>query len=467
MIKQFGPGGSNGGIFMELFQNRITPSSFAKITLPAVASMVFMAFYCIVDGVFVARLIGENALAAINITLPLINLTFGVGIMLAAGGSASVGISLGEGRQEKACRDFSFLTLTGAAVGLVLAALLLPFTGGVVTLLGATPALYAYCFDYALILILSIPLAIVKTILEYFVRTDGNARLSFLLSLTGGVTNIILDYVFIVPMDMGIRGAALGTASGYLVPLLLGVLYFAVKKTGLRFRMPRWNFRFLAGSCSNGSSEMVTELSTGVTTFLFNIVTLRILGENGLSAITIILYAHYLLNSVYLGFVCGAAPAISYNYGADNRPQLAKIVRYSKNFLLVSSVLVTAFAIVFSNVLVGIFAPPGSAVFVIAKEGMMLFSGCFLFIGFNIYASGMFTAFGNGRVSALISFLRAFLFPVACIILLPAAIGGAGIWLSLPFSELICLGFTLFFLWRYRFTYHYAGALTPEKPLDA
>lgn len=440
---------------MQLFSNKITPASFFKLAAPAVGSMIFMALYTIVDGIFVSRLVGTDALASINIMMPLINITFGVAIMIAAGGSAVVGLMLGEKREGDACAAFTALLAVGLLLGVLLAIPLALFQRPFVRLLGATPALYDYCYIYGFLLSLSIPVAIVKTLMEYFTRTDGSASFSMWMSVIGGVTNILLDWLFIGPMGMGIAGAALGTVAGYFVSLLMGLSYFLHKKSGLRFVSPRLTMGTLLKICSNGSSEMVTELSTGVTTLLFNLVTLRWMGENGLAAISIILYVHFLLNSVYLGFICGVAPAISFNHGAGDHGQLRRIVRYSRIFLLGSSGAVFLFCIFFTPVLVGVFTPASSPVFPIASHGLRLFAATFLFIGVNVFASGLFTAFGNGGVSALLSFLRAFLFPIPGVLLLPYLLEADGVWLATPAAELLTLGFSLWFLWRFRRRYHY------------
>lgn len=440
---------------MQLFSNKITPAAFFKLAAPAVGSMIFMALYTIVDGIFVSRLVGTDALASINIMMPLINLTFGVAIMIAAGGSAVVGLMLGQKREADACSAFSALLAAGLLIGFLMALPLALFQRQFVRLLGATPALYGYCYTYGFLLSLSIPVAIVKSLLEYFTRTDGNASFSMWMSVIGGITNILLDWLFIGPMGMGIAGAALGTVAGYGVSLLMGLGYFLRKRSGLRFSKPRLRAGTLLKVFSNGSSEMVTELSTGVTTLLFNLVTLRWMGENGIAAISIILYVHFLLNSVYLGFICGVAPAISYNHGAGDHPQLRRIVRYSRIFLLASSGMVFFFCIFFTPVLVGVFTPASSPVFPVASHGLRLFAPTFLFIGVNVFASGLFTAFGNGGISALLSFLRAFLFPIPGVLLLPYLLEADGVWVATPAAELLTLGFSLWFLWYFRHRYHY------------
>ena len=268
---------------------------------------------------------------------------------------------------------------------------------------------------------------------------------------------MILDYVFMGPLQMGIRGAALATGLGQVIPALAGLVYFFSGKNTLRIVKPHFSLSTLLKSCANGSSEMVTNVSTAVVTFLFNIVMLRLLGEAGVAAITIVLYGQFLFNALYFGFSMGVAPVISYNYGRNNISLLQRIFKICTGFVAISSLIATAVALVLSPYIVEIFTPARSPTYEIAKTGFFLFSFNFIFAGMNIFASAMFTAFSDGPVSAAISFARTFIFIVASILLLPELLGVTGVWLSVPAAECVTLLLSFFFFYTKRKKYHYIG----------
>lgn len=435
--------------------NNLNGKKFMKITTPAILAMVFLSLYTIVDGVFISRFVGENALAALNIVTPLYSLIFGMGIMLAAGSSAIVSAKLGEGRIEEAKEKFTLMIGTAFLAGIVFGIGGVIFSKKIVLALGATPALFQYCIDYFWVISLFMPIMMLKTMFEYFLRAAGHPSFELFNSIIGGVTNIVLDYVFIVVLEMGIAGAAWGTALGYAISFVISGLFFLSKKPILHFKKPKWDSGFLLSSCANGSSEMVSELSNGVTTYLFNILTLAYMGEKGVAAISIILYAHFLMTSVYIGFSSGASPIISYFYGKKEEKEIKKAVSYCVVFIVISSVLVFAFSQVGASFMVEIFADKHTEVFEITKQGFHLFSYCFLFVGINIFASALFTSFLNGKISAILSFFRALVFVLIGILFLPELFGINGIWLIIPFAEIMTLLFSVYYARKYKKVYGY------------
>lgn len=440
---------------MDIFANKITGRSFLKIIAPAVMSMLVISFYTVIDGLFVGRFVGENALAAINIVLPFFNLIFGISVMLGSGGSALVGYLMGSGRLQEAREDFSLIVATGAIAGLFVAVLLIVFLQPIVSFLGASDILFDDCYKYAFVIALIAPFIIHNDILEIFLRTDGRASLSLGLAVFGGVANIFFDWLFIVVYDMGITGAAWGTALSFILPPIVSTAYFAREKAGLRFVRPVLRWRILRQTFFNGSSEMVARFSGGLITFLFNIITMKYLGEIGVAAISIILYAHFLMISAYIGFSFGVAPLISYNFGSGNKEQLKTIMRYSGRVIALSAVFIYIGANISSPYIVSAFVGRGNEVFVIATEAMKLYSLCFLFEGFNIFVSAMFTAFSNGRVSAVISILHSVVFVSCGIFVLPSFIGVDGIWLTVPLAELLTLFLSYYCYHKHRKVYGY------------
>lgn len=235
------------------------------------------------------------------------------------------------------------------------------------------------------------------------------------------------------------------------------------KKSIIHFVKPRFDLKVILKACSNGSSEMVTNLSTGVTTMLFNLSMMKLLGADGVAAITIVLYGEFLINSAYIGFSSGVAPIISYNYGNDNKSELKKIIKYSIRFILMSSVTLFIISILFAPNIVGIFSPKGTTVFDIGYKGFSLFSLSFLFTGINIFSSAMFTAFSNGKISAAVSFLRTFVFIISGILILPRFLGVNGVWLAVPIAEVLSMIISVTFIYRYRNVYGYGKETETHK----
>lgn len=430
--------------------------SIMRFTAPTIIMMIFMSLYTMVDGVFVSRFVGTDALSAVNIVYPILNVILAISIMLATGGSAIIARKMGQGKEAEARVNFSFLTLTGILIGVALLVLLLVFLKPIIRLLGATESLVPLCEAYAKPLILFTPFGVLQMLFQYFFVTAGRPMLGLFATVAGGLANMGLDYVFIVPLRFGIAGAALATGIGFCIPAVIGLLFFAGNRKGsLYFVRPKYDGRVLWESCTNGSSEMVTNLSMAITTFLFNIYMLRYLGEDGVAAITIILYTQFLLTAVYLGYSSGIASVFSFNYGAGNVKQLQKLFQVSVLAIGVSSLLIFFAAFGLADPLITIFAEPGTNVFLYAERGFFLFSFSYLFIGANIFSSSLFTALGNGRISALISFLRTFVFLVMGIMLLPYALEVDGIWLAVPFAELLTLVVSILCILHYKKQYHY------------
>ena len=436
-------------------ENKISLTSLIKYTFPTVIMMVFFSLSTIIDGIFVSRYVGSNALSATNIVYPVINVLIGISIMFATGGNAIVAKYMGEGKNQEAKETFTLITLSALAVGLIVAILSIIFIKDIIYALGATDNLYKNCYDYLVVFLIFAPVMISKLFFDYFLVTAGVPKLGLISSVSGGVINIILDYLFIVEFKMGALGAALATCISYALPAMVGVIYFSRKSNVLCFAKPKFNMKLILDSCMNGSSEMVTQMSGAVTTFLYNAAMLKFLGEDGVASITIILYVQFLLNSAYIGFTSGVSPRISYNYGSRDDEQLRKIVKYSFTIVCVFAAFIFISSRSFSNVIIGMFSPKGTALYDITLNGFMIFSFNFLVVGMNIFTSGMFTAFSNGKVSALLSILRTFILFTIGIVTLPRFLGVNGVWMVVPFAEFTTLIVSLFFINRYKYVYMY------------
>ena len=430
--------------------------SLVLFSIPNIITMIFMSLYTIVDGICVARFVGTDAMSAVNIVYPVVCVELAVSIMLAAGGSALIARKMGEGKNHEAKSDFTMIVIVSLLIGVLIAILSTIFMRPLLVLLGAASdgGLYTLCYDYFSILIAFAPAFLLQTIFQYALIAAGKPTLGMVMMILAGVTNIVLDIFFMGPLNMGIRGAAIATVIGYCIPTLFGFIYFTVKKSGtLSFVKPLWNGRTIGETCSYGAAQMVSNLSTAVTTFLFNITVLNLIGEDGVAAISILLYAQYIFTAVYLGYSSGVAPIFSYKLGTDDKEQLKGLLKNSLIFIALCSVLSFVISILGAGGIASIFTPAGSAVYDITVGGFTYFSVGFLFMGVNLFTSAFFTALSDGKTASILSVMRALVFMTAGILLLPQVIGVSGIWLAVPCAEFLALVLSIVFLRRKRAVY--------------
>lgn len=435
------------------------PFSFGSLVwfaLPNVIMMVTLSMYIIVDGIFIARFLGTTALSAANMVYPAISFEMAAAIMIATGGSAIIARKLGEDKAEEARNNFSFFVAVECMTGIIVAIIGNVFLTDIITFLGASEAQFELCTTYARIIFSFAPAFFLQTAFQTFFVTAGKPTLGLLVTLLAGVANIVLDYIFMGPLQMGIAGAAIATGIGYCIPALAGILFFfTTKKTALHFVKPSFNWQVLIHSCGNGSSEMVTNLANAMTTFLFNYMFLRYYGEDGVASITIILYFQYIFTALYFGYSNGIAPIISFKYGAGEKQQLKRIFRNSVLFLGGSAVVSNVLIRLALGKLVTVFTPAASNVYQITLQGFAWYSMAFWLMGIGIFASALFTAFSDGKISAVISFARTFLFIVGAILILPVIFGETGLWLAVPVAEALGAVIAILFLVRKKGKYCY------------
>ena len=417
--------------------------------------MMFMSCYTIVDGIFISRYLGSEALSAANIVYPVFNLLLAVGIMFATGGSAVVSKKLGEGKKEEAMEDFSFLTAVGVALSVLLMIATLLFHNQISLFLGSSERILDYCNAYLIYLVLFAPACMLQSLYQSFFVTAGKPRLGLVLTVIAGLANAFFDYFFLAVCGMEIEGAAIATGIGQMIPAVVGTVYFFFFKGELHFVPFHFHGATLKQSCFNGSSEMVSNLANAIITYLFNIILMRIAGENGVAAITIILYAQFLFNSLYLGFSIGVAPVIGFQYGAKNRDQLKSLYKICNCFVIASSVVIAFFSWLLSDGIASIFVPDRGETYVMASEGLRIFALSFLFSGFNIFGSAFFTGLNNGKISAIISTLRTLVIQTLALLILPIFFGLNGIWRAITAAELLTLIVTGSFLLQEKKKYHY------------
>ena len=421
-----------------------------KFAVPTIAMTVFMSFYTMVDGLFVSNLIGTNGLSANNLTAPIIQLVTAISTMLATGGSAVIMKKMGEQKSEEAKEDFTFLILVNVLVGVIMCGIGYLAMEHIFAAMNLSPLVEGYCVEYlSRYLIFTVPILLMNNFTLYMIASE-KATLSLVCSVTGGVLNMMLDYLFIAVFDMGISGAAIATGLGYSVTAVAGVIVFSRKKNLLHFKKPVFRFRVLASAASNGCSEMATALVTGIVTMMFNWTMLHYVGEDGVAAVTIIMYVLMFASSLYTGYSYGVAPMLSYYYGEQNHDKLKKLIAVSLKVITVISALTVVASFFLTRPLVSIFARPDNPVYDLAVTGNRICTIALLFIGFNIFASGMFTALSNGIVSAVLAFSRSFVFMLITMIVLPIILGVNGIWLATPMAELMALALSAFMFLKHR-----------------
>lgn len=437
------------------YQKPVNLRNIMKFALPTIAMSLFMSFYTMVDGLFVSNLIGTNALSAINLTAPIISLVTAISTMLATGGSAAIMKKMGEGKDKEAREDFTALIIVNVLIGLVMCSIGYLCMDLIFANMDVTADVSTYCVDYlSRYLLFTIPILLMNNFSLYLIAC-GKSSLSFICSVGGGIANIILDYVFIKIMSMGIGGAAIATGLGYSVTAVVGLVVFTGKKNLLYFKKPVWRFDVLKKVMSNGCSEMATALVTGITTLIFNWTMLRYVGQDGVAAITIIMYVLMFVSSLFSGYSYGVAPMISYYYGEQNHKKLKKLIRTSLIIIAVISVSSVTLSIAITEPLVSVFTRPDTSVYALAVTGNRICSLALLSIGFNIFASGMFTALNNGMVSAILAFSRSFVFMIVCLLLLPILFGVTGIWLANPLAEFLAIVLAAVMFFKYRKKYRY------------
>lgn len=422
-----------------IYQKPVTLKNILKFALPTIVMTVFMSFYTMVDGLFVANLINMNALSAINLTTPLIQLVTAISTMLATGGSAVIMKKMGEQRIKEANEDFTFLILINVLAGLIMCGLGYALMDNIFASMALSSETESYCIDYlSRYLLFTVPILLMNNFTLYMIASE-KATLSLFCSVAGGVLNIILDYVFIAVFATGIGGAAIATGIGYSVTAVVGLIVFSQKKNLLHFQKPVVRLKVLANAATNGCSEMATALVTSIITMIFNWSMLHYVGEDGVAAVTIIMYVLMFASSLYTGYIYGIAPMISFYYGEKNHAKLRRLIATSLKIIMLISFVMTILSFSLTKLLVAIFASPENPVYALAVNGNRICTIALLFIGFNIFASGTFTALSNGIISAILAFSRSFVFMLITMLILPIIWGINGIWLATPVAELMAL----------------------------
>ena len=428
-----------------------------RFIMPSVIMMIFTSIYGVVDGIFVSNFAGKTPFAAINLIMPYIMMFGSFGFLMGTGGTALISKTLGMGDKKKANEIFSLLTWVCILGGVALTVISMVLLRPAAILLGAEGQMLHDCITYGMIVLPSTAAYVLQFAYQSFCVTAEKANLSLIMTVASGVCNIVLDALFVAAFRWGLAGAAAATAISQFAGAVIPLVYFArPNKSLLRLGKCSFDGKALLRTFTNGSSELMSNLSMSLVGMLYNIQLLRYAGEDGIAAYGVIMYVNLFFLSIFIGFAIGSAPLFGYNHGADNRPELKSLFRKSLVILGVSALAMTGSAIALAGPLSAVFVGYDADLMAMTTRGFMIYSLSFLLCGFNIFGSSMFTALNNGLISAVISFLRTLVCQAAAVMLLPLVFELDGIWMSIVVAELVALILTGFFLMKYRKRYHYA-----------
>lgn len=427
-----------------------------RFVLPTIVMMIFTSIYSVVDGFFVSNFAGKTAFAAINLIMPVLMIIGAIGFMFGAGGSALVAKTLGEQRKDKANKIFSLLVLTAVILGVIFSSVGIIFIRKVSAMLGAEGELLELCVLYGRIILIAMPFFMLQNIFQSFFVTAEKPKLGLAVTVTAGVTNIVLDALFVAIFKWGIVGAAVATATSQFLGGFIPLVYFISKNSStLRLVKPEFDGKALIKTATNGSSEFVTNISMSVVAALYNFQLMKYSGENGIAAYGVIMYVSFIFVAIFLGFSIGASPIIGYNYGAKNHTELKSVYGKCMRFVTVTGIALTAIALAVSAPISKVFVGYDAELYSLTLHGFRLYAVSFLLCGFGVFGSAFFTALNNGLVSAVISFLRILVFQTVCITVLPIFFEIEGVWWAIIVAEamsaVVAVSLMLCFKKKYRY----------------
>ena len=433
-----------------------TYKKLIKFTLPTIVMMIFTSIYGVVDGIFVSNVVGADAFAAVNLIMPALMIVGSVGFMIGTGGSAIVSKTMGEGDREKANRYFSMLIYLEIIIGIIFSVVFLGLIEPISHLLGATEELAPYCITYGRILLVGLTAFILQNTFQSFLVVANKPQMGLVISVISGFTNMFLDLVFMYILKLGVLGAGIATIISQILGAAIPLIYFFRRNNSLlKLTKTKFELKPILKTFSNGSSEMVTNLSMSLVNMLYNFQLMKYAGANGVSSYGIIMYVSFIFVGVYLGYSIGTAPIIGYNYGAKNKNELKGIFTKSIKLLGVSAIVLTMLAEIFSKTLASIFVSYDLELYEMTANAIRIYSISFLISWFNIFSSSFFTALNNGVVSAVISFIRTLVFQISMIYLLPLIMGLNGIWLAIVVAEILAFILSCVFLLKNKNKYGY------------
>lgn len=427
-----------------------------RFTLPSIVMMVFTSIYGVVDGYFISNYAGKTAFASVNLVMPFIMILGGMGFMIGTGGTALVSAVLGQKDHERANRYFSMMIYLTVIMGVILSVLGFTFMKSIAALLGATEEMLADCVLYGRIVISFTTAFMLQNVFQSFLIAAEKPKFGLVVTMIAGATNMVLDWLFVSVFGWGVAGAAAATGLSQCAGGLVPLIYFLLpNKSLLRLTRTKLELIPLLKACGNGSSELMSNISSSIVSMIYNFQLLKYIGENGVSAFGVLMYVQFIFVAIFIGYSIGCAPVVSYHYGAGNSLEVKNMLKKSMLLMGTLGVLLSALAFCLAEPLAKIFVGYDAELHALTSHAFRLFSFSFLLAGFNIYCSSFFTALNNGAISAAVSFLRTLVFQTSAVLILPLILDVDGIWLSNAFAEIFAFAISAIFLIAKRKKYHY------------
>lgn len=436
--------------------DHFTYSKLLRFVFPSIIMMVFTSIYGVVDGLFVSNFAGKTAFASINLVMPFVMILGGIGFMIGTGGTALVSKVLGEGKKEKANEIFTMMIIFTLLLGTLLSVIGVVSMPWVADFLGATEEMMADCVLYGRIVTGFTVAFMLQNVFQSFLIAAEKPKLGLLATVLAGITNMALDAIFIIVFKWGVAGAAIATGLSQCVGGIFPLIYFLRKNSSLlRLTKTKLEIKPILNACGNGSSELMSNISSSVVSMIYNFQLMKYVGEDGVSAYGVLMYVQFIFVAIYIGYAIGCAPITGYHFGARNHNELKNMLKKSSFLSAVSGVVLTILAIALSSPLAKLFVGYDEELYELTRHAFRLFAYSFLLAGFNIFTSSFFTALNNGAVSAAISFMRTLIFQTSSVLILPIFLGVDGIWWAITVAEFFAFILSLIFLFAKRKKYNY------------
>ncbi len=436
--------------------DHFTYSKLLRFVFPSIIMMVFTSIYGVVDGLFVSNFAGKTAFASINLVMPFVMILGGIGFMIGTGGTALVSKVLGEGKKEKANKIFTMMIIFTLLLGTLLSVIGVTSMPWVAKFLGATEEMMADCVLYGRIVTGFTVAFMLQNVFQSFLIAAEKPKLGLLATVLAGIANMALDAIFIIVFKWGVAGASIATGLSQCVGGIFPLIYFLRKNSSLlRLTKTKLEIKPILNACGNGSSELMSNISSSVVSMIYNFQLMKYVGEDGVSAYGVLMYVQFIFVAIYIGYAIGCAPITGYHFGARNHNELKNMLRKSSFLSAVSGVVLTILAILLSSPLAKIFVGYDEELYELTRHAFRLFAYSFLLAGFNIFTSSFFTALNNGAVSAAISFMRTLIFQTSSVLILPIFLGVDGIWWAITVAEFFAFILSLIFLFAKRKKYNY------------
>lgn len=436
--------------------DHFTYSKLLRFVFPSIIMMVFTSIYGVVDGLFVSNFAGKTAFASINLVMPFVMILGGIGFMIGTGGTALVSKVLGEGKKEKANEIFTMMIIFTLLLGTLLSVIGVVSMPWVAKFLGATEEMMADCVLYGRIVTGFTVAFMLQNVFQSFLIAAEKPKLGLLATVLAGIANMALDAIFIIVFKWGVAGAAIATGLSQCVGGIFPLIYFSRKNSSLlRLTKTKLEIKPILNACGNGSSELMSNISSSVVSMIYNFQLMKYVGEDGVSAYGVLMYVQFIFVAIYIGYAIGCAPITGYHFGARNHNELKNMLRKSSFLSAVSGVVLTILAIALSSPLAKLFVGYDKELYELTRHAFRLFAYSFLLAGFNIFTSSFFTALNNGAVSAAISFMRTLIFQTSSVLILPIFLGVDGIWWAITVAEFFAFILSLIFLFAKRKKYNY------------